>query len=83
MKGEFQKMTEQELLQKVLTDIELMKIDIEMLIHNESVRNDDLASKRVEIVMDKKEVKKDVFDLLDDDVLHLYNCGDEDLKNRK
>jgi len=34
-------MTDRELLEKMLNDIELLKIDVEMLIHNDSVRNDD------------------------------------------
>jgi len=34
-------MTEKELLEKMLTDIELLKIDVEMLIHNDSVRNNE------------------------------------------
>jgi hypothetical protein len=32
-------MTEKELLEKMLSDIELLKIDVEMLIHNDNMRN--------------------------------------------
>ena len=41
-------MTEKQLLEKMAQDIDLLKIDVQMLIHNDSVRNNTIYIDEIE-----------------------------------